>query len=219
MFYYPASIACGLKFEYYMTIYFNMHPENPQPRLIAQAADALRKGELIIYPTDSTYAFGCAFDSPKALARIRKLRGLSDKHPLTLVCHNISQASAYAYIDNKAFSFIKENTPGPYTFILKATKMVPRLALGVKRKVVGIRIPDNSIALALAAALDEPILSATLWLEGDDEPIVDPHDLEKDVMHQIKFVLDGGPNELSQTTVIDYTKDEPVLIRQGKGQV
>lgn len=202
-----------------MTIYFNMHPDNPQPRLIRQAVDALKKGELIIYPTDSTYAFGCALDSSTALARIRKLRGLSDKHPLTLVCHNISQASTYALISNKAFNFIKNNTPGPYTFILKANKMVPRLALGVKRKVVGIRIPDNLIALAIVEALEAPILSATLWLEGDTKPIIDPQDIDKEILHKIKYVLDGGPNDPGQTTVLDYTEDEPVLIRQGKGHV
>ncbi len=201
-----------------MTVYFNMHSDNPQLRLINQATEALKQGGLVVYPTDSTYAFGCALGSMAALSTIRKLRGLTDKHPLTLVCHNISQASSYALINNKAFNFIKDNVPGPYTFVLKATKIVPKLALGVKRKVVGIRIPDNEIALALAKSLGEPILSATLWLEGDEQPITDPHDIEKEVLHHIKYVLDGGESGQDMTTVLDYTQDEPVLIRQGKGE-
>tara|TARA_R110002110_G_scaffold415858_1_gene658559 strand:- start:15722 stop:16312 length:591 start_codon:yes stop_codon:yes gene_type:complete len=196
-----------------------MHSDNPQLRLINQATEALRQGDLIVYPTDSTYAFGCALSSSAAVNTIRKLRGLTDKHPLTLICHNISQASEYAVINNKAFSFIKSNAPGPYTFILKATKIVPRLALGVKRKVVGIRIPDSGIPLALTKSLGEPILSATLWLEGNDQPITDPHEIEKDILRRIKYVLDGGTRGNEMTTILDFTQDEPALIRQGIGQV
>jgi len=201
-----------------MTVYFNMHSENPQLRLINQATEALKQGGLIVYPTDSTYAFGCALGSRAALGTIRKLRGVTEKHPMTLVCHNISQASSYALINNKAFSFIKNNTPGPYTFVLQATKIVPKLALGVKRKVVGIRIPDNDIALALVKSLGEPMLSATLWLDGDEQPITDPHDIDKAILRHIKYVLDGGESGHDMTTVLDYTQEEAALIRQGKGE-
>lgn len=201
-----------------MTQYFNMHSVNPQPRLIAQAADLLRAGELIVYPTDSTYAFGCAVTSKLALENMRKLRGISEKHPLTLVCHSISQAAQYAVIDNGIFDELKRLTPGPYTFILKATKMVPRPAQGIKRKVVGIRIPDNPIALALIASLQAPILSTTLWFEGDEEPLCDPKTAVKQAHGKIGLVLDAGLGDAVPTTVLDFSQDVPALIRQGKGQ-
>lgn len=201
-----------------MTQYFTMHSENPQPRLIAQAVESLKAGKLIVYPTDSTYAFGCTLSSKGALEQMRKLRGISEKHPLTLVCHNISQAAEYSVIHDEAFSFMKDRTPGPFTIILLATKMVPKLAQGVKRKVVGIRIPENQIALQLVKALGEPILSATLWLAGDEAPICNPYDVVKDCHGKIDLILDAGLGEDIPTTVIDYTEAEPLIIRQGKGE-
>lgn len=201
-----------------MTQYFTMHSDNPQPRLVAQAAEKLRQGALIVYPTDSTYAFGCALSSKNALEQMRKLRGISEKHPLTLVCHNISQAALYSVIENDAFNFMKKYVPGPYTFIMTATKMVPRPAQGVKRKVVGIRIPDNKIALALVEALGEPILSTTLWFKGEPEPVSDPHLAVKASFGKIDLVLDTGKGEYIPTTVIDFSQSEPELIRQGKGE-
>ncbi len=201
-----------------MTQYFTMHSENPQPRLITQAVEVLKAGKLIIYPTDSTYAFGCALSSKSALEQIRKLRGISEKHPLTLVCHTISQAAEYSVIHNEAFSFIKRCTPGPFTIILVATKMVPKLAQGIKRKVVGIRIPENQIALQLVKALGEPILSATLWLAGDEAPMCNPYDAIKGCYGKIDLILDAGIGDEIPTTVVDYTESEPIIIRQGKGE-
>lgn len=200
-----------------MTQYFNMHSDNPQPRLITQAAERLRQGDLIVYPTDSSYAFGCSISSKNALERMRKLRGISDKHPLTLVCNNIAQAAKYALIDDDAFQFMKLHTPGAYTFILKASKNVPRPAQGIKRKVVGIRIPDNAIALALVTALDEPILSTTLWLKGEKEPNCDPRWVTKHSFGKIDLVLDDGIGDNTPTTVIDFSNEAPILIRKGKG--
>lgn len=201
-----------------MTQYFTMHSENPQPRLIAQAAEKLRQGALIVYPSDSTYAFGCALSSKNALEQMRKLRGISEKHPLTLACHSIAQAALYAVIENDAFNFMKKCVPGPYTFILAATKQVPRPAQGVKRKVVGVRIPDNKIALALIEALGEPILSTTLWLKGSSGPVSEPHLAVKDSMGKIDLVLDAGIGDDVPTTVIDFTQGGAELVRLGKGE-
>lgn len=210
------SIELLQKFEYYMTQYFNMHSDNPQPRLIAQAAERILAGDLIVYPTDSSYAFGCALTSKVPLAQMRKLRGITDKHPLTLVCHSISQAANFAIIHDQAFQFMRDNTPGAYTFILKAKNNVPRPVQGVKRKIVGIRIPNNPTALKLVQALKEPILSTTCWLNGEPEPCCDPHWIVKQAFGQIGLVLDDGLGDNTPTTVIDFTADEPVLVRQGK---
>lgn len=194
-----------------------MHAVNPQPRLINQAAEAIEKGELIAYLTDSGYAFGCSLESRKALEALRRLRGLEDKHPLTLLCHSISEASQYCLLDNEAFKIFKEFTPGPYTFILPATKKVPRPIQGVKRKVVGIRIPSHPLALALVTAIGRPILSSTLWLKGEETPVFDPLEISHKTRGEVDLILDAGISNDEPSTVIDLTAEKPKIIRRGLG--
>lgn len=200
-----------------MPRYFTMHPENPQQRLIKQAAEALLAGELLAYPTDSGYALGSSLESSKALATLREIRGLDEKHPLTLICHSISQASTYCLLSDRAFSIFKTFTPGPYTFVLQATKKVPRPAQGMKRKNVGIRIPRHPIALALVEALGSPILSSTLWIAGDDEPISDPTEIALKTRGKVDLILDGGICSRNPTSMIDLVGDQPQVIRKGLG--
>ncbi len=200
-----------------MTRYFTVHPENPQPRLVQQAATAIKSGELVAYPTDSGYAFGCALESKKALDTIRKLRKLDEKHPLSLLCYSISEAAQYCRIDNNAFALLKRYTPGPYTFILPATKKVPKLALGVKRRVVGIKIPEHPLAKAMLQVLGTPILTTTLWLADDLEPISDPALIAPKTLGQVDLILDVGIGVGIPSTVIDLTKETPHVIRKGLG--
>jgi tRNA threonylcarbamoyl adenosine modification protein (Sua5/YciO/YrdC/YwlC family) len=200
-----------------MTRYFTMHPINPQPRLVKEAVASLQAGQLLVYPTDSTYAIGCALSSKNALNALRTLRGISEKHPLTLLCNSISQAAEYCLIDNAAFRLLKEYTPGAYTFILPATKSVPKLAQGLKRKVVGVRIPNHPVPLSLIAELGVPILSTSLWLKGEDAPLSDPHDVVEHAPGQVDLVLDVGLGKCEPTTVVDLTEDKPLLIRRGVG--
>ncbi len=200
-----------------MTRYFKMHPENPQPRLIAQAVAALEAGELLAYPTDSCYAFGCSLVAKRALETIRRLRGLDEKHPLTLLCHDISEVSDYCVIDDRVFRILKRFTPGPYTFILPATKKVPRPALGIKRKVVGIKIPEHHIAKAILQASSTPILSTTLWLPKDEEPLSDPLEIAPKTAGQVDLILDGGQVGNIPSTVIDLVEAQPIVIRRGLG--
>jgi len=200
-----------------MTRYFTMHPQNPQPRLIQQATSALEAGELIAYPTDTNYAFGCALTARQALATIRRLRGLEENHPLTLICESISQVSQFCFLSDSVYRILKNYTPGPYTFILPATKQVPRLALGVKRKVVGIRIPQSPIALALVHSLQNPLLSATLWIRHADAPINDPREIITKTNGQVDLILDAGISNNLPSTVIDLIGSKPVIIRRGLG--
>jgi len=202
-----------------MTRYLTMHPDNPQPRCVKQAVQALRTGEIIAYPTDTNYALGCSLGEQKPLHKIRKLRGLSDKHPLTLVCHSISQASQYALVTDSVFRFLKTCTPGPYTFLLPANNMVPRQVLGKKRRVVGIRIPNHPVPLALLMELGCPMLSTTLWLESEDTPIANPHDLVELVPNEVDLILDAGTYFHGLTTVVDLTEESPQIIRQGIGKL
>ncbi len=200
-----------------MTRYFTMHPLNPQLRLIKQAAEAVQAGELIVYPTDSTYALGCDLKSKEALNKLRLVRGLSENHPLTLICHSIAEAAQFCFISDQAFKILKEYTPGPYTFILPATKRVPRQAQGLKRKVVGIRIPNHPLPLALISELASPLISATLWIPGDEAPLTNPQDVIKKSRGLVDLILDSGIGDLTPTTLIDLVGERPVLIRSGKG--
>jgi len=200
-----------------MAQFFQIHPDNPQPRLIRQAVEILRSGGVIVYPTDSSYALGCQVGNKEAMDRIRRIRRLDDRHNFTLVCRNLAEVSQYTKISNQQYRLIKSLTPGPYTFILKATKQVPRRLMHPKRKTIGIRIPDNRIALALAEELNEPILSSTLLLPGDEMPLTDPYEMKDLLEHEVDLIIDGGYCGMEPTTVVVMEDDEPWVVRKGKG--
>lgn len=200
-----------------MAQFFSIHPDNPNLRLIRQAAVMLRDGAVVVYPTDSGYALGCHLDDREAVTRIRRIRGLDDEHYLTLVCRDLSEISRYARVDNNKFRLLKSNTPGSYTFILDATKEVPRRLQHPKRSTVGIRVPDHPVALALLEELGEPLLSSTLILPDTHHPLTDVEEIREHLEQQVELVIEGGVVGLEPTTVIDLTGDTPVLIRQGKG--
>ena len=202
-----------------MTRYFRVHPENPQQRLVLQAVSILRAGGVIVYPTDSCYALGCRIGDKDALERIRRIRHLDERHNLTLMCRDLSELAIYAKVGNAAFRMMKSLTPGPYTFLLAATRDVPRRLQHPKRKTIGVRVPDNAIALALLAAMAEPILSTSLILPGDTLPLTDPEEFNERVGRQVDLVIDGGVCGLEPTTVIDLVEEQPVIARQGKGRV
>lgn len=202
-----------------MSQFFTIHPDNPQARLIRQAAEFLEQGEIVVYPTDSSYALGCRLGDKAAMERIRRIRGLDSRHNLTLVCRDLSEIAAYARVSNSAYRLLKSLTPGPYTFILKATHEVPRKLQHPKRKTVGIRVPDNSIAQALLDAVGEPIMSSTLILPGRDQPETDPEEIREHLERQVGLIIDGGPGGTEPTTVIDLTADVPEVIRVGLGPV
>jgi tRNA threonylcarbamoyl adenosine modification protein (Sua5/YciO/YrdC/YwlC family) len=200
-----------------MAQFFQIHPDNPQARLIRQAVQIVLEGGVVIYPTDSSYALGCRIGDKSALERIRQIRRLDENHNFTLVCRDLSEVSQYTKMDNTAHRMIRTLTPGPYTFVLKATKEVPRRLMHPKRKSIGIRIPDNRIALALAQELNEPIMSTTLILPGEEMPMTDPYDMRDTLGHAVDLVIDGGFCGLEPTTVIAFEDEGPVLWRVGKG--
>lgn len=200
-----------------MAQYFQIHPENPQARLIRQAAQIARGGGVVIYPTDSSYALGCQIGEKAALERIRQIRRLGQDHNFTLVCRNLSEVSQYTKMDNVAHRLIKALSPGPYTFILRGTKEVPRRLLHPKRKSIGIRIPDHRIALDLAQELNEPIMSTTLILPGEDTPMTDPYEMRTVLGHAVDLIIDGGYCGMEPTTVVAFDVDTPTLLRWGKG--
>jgi len=200
-----------------MAQFFQIHPENPQQRLIAQAADIIRKGGVVVYPTDSAYALGCHIGDKDALDRIRTMRKLDKNHNFTLMCRDLSELATYARVDNSVYRLIKNHTPGAYTFILEATAEVPRRLLHPKRKTIGLRVPDNPIALALLAELAEPIMTSSLLMPGEEYPMTDPYDMRAPLEHHVDLIIDGGYCGLDPTTVIDLTGNSPELIRQGKG--
>lgn len=202
-----------------MAQFFVIHPDNPQPRLIRQIAEILRKGGVIAYPTDSSYALGCMPGDKQAEERIRAIRRLDDQHYLTLVCRDLAEISHYAKVDNRQFRLLKSVTPGCYTFILEATKEVPRRLQHPKRRCIGLRVPDHPVVQALLAELGEPLLSTTLKMPDEAQPLSDPYDIRDLLEHQIDVVVDGGYGEMATTTMIDLTSDAPVLIRQGKGDI
>lgn len=202
-----------------MSQFFTIYPSNPQPRLIKQAADLVRNGAVIAYPTDSCYALGCHLGDKQAVARIRQIRGVDDKHHMTMVCRDLSELARYARVDNVQFRLLKNNTPGSYTFILEATKEVPKRLQHPKRSTIGMRIPDHPVALALLEELGEPLLSSTLILPTEEFAMNDAEQIRDLLQHQIDLVVDGGAVGLDLTTVIDLTKDTPVVVRLGKGDV
>lgn len=200
-----------------MAQFFQIHPENPQHRLVIQAADIIRKGGVVVYPTDSAYALGCHIGDKDALERIRALRKLDKHHNFTLMCRDLSELATYARVGNQAFRLLKNHTPGAYTFILEATAEVPRRLMHPKRKTIGLRVPDNAIALALLEELGEPLMTSSLLLPGEGYPMTDPYEIRDSLEHHVDLVIDGGYCGLEPTTVVDLTTDSPELIRQGKG--
>lgn len=202
-----------------MAQFFSIHPDNPQQRLIDQAVDILRRGGLIVYPTDSAYALGCHIGDKMALDRIRALRQLDKHHNFTLVCRDLSELATYARVTNADFRLLKAHTPGPYTFILNATSEVPRRLMHPKRKTIGMRVPNNPIALALLERLGEPLMTSSLILPGDSLPLTDPYDIRDLLEHQVELVIDGGFCGLEPTTVVDLTEEVPQVTRVGCGPV
>ena len=199
-----------------MAQFFAIHPDNPQERLIRQAAEIVRKGGVIAYPTDSCYALGCRLGDKETMERILRIRKIDLKHHLTLVCADLAELGIYAKVDNAQFRQLKAATPGSYTFILQATKEVPNRTPPPTRKTLGLRVPDNVIALALLRELGEPLLSCTLMLPEDDEPLTDPYEIRDRLEHSVDLVIDGGWCGTEPTTVVDMT-DGTVLVREGRG--
>ncbi|UIR34120.1 threonylcarbamoyl-AMP synthase [Pasteurella multocida] len=201
-----------------MSQFFYIHPENPQVRLINQAVEILRAGGVIIYPTDSGYALGCMIGDKHAMDRIVQIRQLPEGHNFTLVCSDLSELSTYSLVNNMAYRLIKNNTPGRYTFILTATKELPRRLMTSKRKTIGIRVPDNQIALALLSTLGEPILSCSLMLPGEENVTQsDPEEIRDRLEKQVDLIIHGGYLGAEPTTVVDLTNDTPIIIREGSG--
>lgn len=198
-----------------MSQFFYIHPDNPQARLINQAVALLREGAVVVYPTDSGYAMGCMLGDKHAMDRIVRIRQLDPEHNFTLMCRDLSEISLYAQVSNSAFRLIKNNTPGAYTFILKATKEVPRRLMTPKRKTIGLRVPDNNIAQALLEALGEPLMSTSLILPGNDFTESDPEEIRDHLEHQVDLIINGGYLGQQPTTVIDLTEDAPVIVREG----
>jgi tRNA threonylcarbamoyl adenosine modification protein (Sua5/YciO/YrdC/YwlC family) len=197
--------------------YFQIHPVNPQPRLIRQAVAIVRAGGLIAYPTDSCYAVGCHIGDKDALERIRRIRAADRNHHFTLVCSDLKQVSHYARVDNWQFRLMKAATPGPFTFLLPATRETPRRLQHPQRRTVGVRIPDHPVPRLLLAELGEPLMSSTLWLPGDELPLTDALEIRERLEHQLELVLDAGACGLEPTTVVDLAVSPPVVVRQGKG--
>jgi len=200
-----------------MSQFFEIHPENPQPRLIQKAVDLIRGGAVIAYPTDSAYALGCHIGDKKALERIHAIRRVDAKHNFTLVCRDLSEIATYAKVDNAVYRFLNAHTPGAYTFILKASREVPRRLYHPKRRTIGIRVPDNKIVLALLEQLNEPLMSSTLILPDKTLPMTEAYEIRQELEHQLDLVIDGGHCGLEPTTVVDLTEHEPKVIRVGCG--
>lgn len=200
-----------------MSQFFKIHPVNPQGHLIRDTVAILRAGGVIIYPTDSGYALGCQMGDKAAVERIRRIRHLDEKHHMTLMCRDLSELSMYADVDNAIYRLIKTNTPGAYTFILKATREVPRRLQHPQRKTIGLRVPDHRISQAILEAMDEPIISTTLILPGQETPLIEPAAMWDLLSRQVELVIDGGPCGLEPTTIVDLVEGVPRIIREGKG--
>jgi tRNA threonylcarbamoyl adenosine modification protein (Sua5/YciO/YrdC/YwlC family) len=196
---------------------FHIHPDNPQVRLIRQAVEIIRGGGVIVYPTDSSYALGCHIGDKAAMERIRAIRRVGADHNFTLVCRDLSEIAAYARIGNNDYRILKAHTPGAYTFILPATREVPRRLQHPKRKTIGIRIPDHAITQALLAELGEPLMSSTLILPGESTPLTDPDEIERRLGKQVDLIIEGGPCDLEPTTVVELHDGEARVVREGKG--
>lgn len=202
-----------------MALLLTIHPVNPQPRLIRQAIAAMRDGSVVVYPTDSSYALGCWIGDKEAMERIRRIRHADKEHNFTLVCRDLSEISRYARVDNRQYRTLKARTPGPYTFILEATREVPKRLQNPKRRTIGIRVPDNAIVRMLLAELGEPIMSSTLLLPGDHAPMTDALEIRERLQHDVDLVIDGGPGGVLPSSVVDLTGEAPVVVRHGKGDV
>jgi tRNA threonylcarbamoyl adenosine modification protein (Sua5/YciO/YrdC/YwlC family) len=200
-----------------MSQYFQIHPENPQLRLVRQAVQIVGAGGLVALPTDSSYALVCHLDDKAAVERMRQIRGVDDRHHLTLLCRNLSEIANYAKVDNRQYRLLKAATPGPYTFILEASKEVPRRLSHPSRKTIGLRVPENIIAQALLEELGQALIGTTLILPGSDDPLNDAADIRSQLEKHIELVIDGGSCSLLPTTVVDLTGDAPLVLRQGRG--
>ena len=201
-----------------MSQYFEIHPTNPQQRLVRQAVEIIDRGGVIAYPTDSSYALGCHIGDKKALERMRRIRRIDERHNLALVCSDLSEISTYAKINNSDYRMLKSLTPGPYTFILNATHEVPRRLMHPKRRTIGIRVVDHPVVRALLEELRQPLMSCTLILPGASMPLTEPEDIREALGSQLDLIIDSGHCGIEPTTVIDLTGDVPVLVRQGMGQ-
>lgn len=199
--------------------FFQIHAENPQNRLVRQAVDIIKQGGVIIYPTDSSYAIGCRVGDKPALDRIRLLRRLDDKHNFTLLCRDLSELGLYAKVNTTAFRLLKAHTPGPYTFILNATREVPRMLMHPKRRTIGLRVPSNPIALALLEELGEPLMSVSLIMPGATEPLSDPYEIRDLLENQVDLIIDGGYGTHEASSVISMVDEEPEVLRVGSGDV
>ena len=202
-----------------MSQLIQVHHQDPQKRLLQKVIDALHRGELIIYPTDSSYALGCLIGNKEAMERIRAIRKLDNKHNFTLVCRDLSEIATYAKVSNSAYRLLKSLTPGPYTFLLKATHETPRRLQNPKRKTIGIRVPDHRITLAMLAALDQPIMSSTLLLPDDPYPLNDIEEITARLQHHVDLIIDGGSCGLEPTTVMDLGDSTPKIVRAGMGSI
>lgn len=200
-----------------MAQFFSIHPDNPQARLIREAVKILRGGGVVVYPTDSCYALGCAIGNKEGMERIRAIRQMDDKHLFTLVCRDLSEIAHYARVDNRQYRMLKSATPGSYTFILEATREVPRRLQHPKRSTIGLRVPEHPVVDALLTEMAEPILSVTLSLPGDEAPLNDPEAIRERLEKRVDLILDAGPCGLEPTTVVDLSGDGPELLRVGKG--
>ena len=196
-----------------------VHPDNPQPRRVAEIVETIREGGLIAYPTDSSYAFGCHIGDKRAMDRIRRIRRTDKNHNFTLVCSDLSEISTYARVDNWAYRMLKAMTPGPYTFILPATREVPKRLQHPKRRTIGLRVPDHPLVRAVLDALEEPIMSSTLLLPGDDLPLTDPHQIEERIGHEIDLIIDAGATGIEPTSVLDLSEGTVEVLRVGRGDV
>jgi tRNA threonylcarbamoyl adenosine modification protein (Sua5/YciO/YrdC/YwlC family) len=196
-----------------------IHPTDPQPRRVSSIVDIIRDGGLIAYPTDSSYAFGCQIGNKKAMDRIRRIRRTDKRHNFTLICADLSEISVYAKVDNWAYRLIKSLTPGPYTFVLPATREVPKRLQNPKRRTIGLRVPDHVLVHAVLEALGEPIMSSTLLLPGEDMPLTDPIDIEERIGHEVEAIIDAGPTGIDPTTVLDLSGGSVEVLRVGRGDV
>lgn len=197
--------------------FFQIHAENPQDRLVKQAVEVIRKGGVIIYPTDSSYALGCRLGDKAALERIRRIRRLDDKHNFTLMCRDLSELGVFAKVNTTAFRLLKAYTPGPYTYILNATREVPRMLMHPKRRTIGLRVPGHPIAQALLAELGEPLMSVTLIMPDADEPLSDPYEIRDLLESQVDLIIDGGYGGIEASTVVSFIDEEPEILREGCG--
>ncbi len=202
-----------------MAQYFAVHPEDPQQRLIRRVVEIVRNGGLMVYPTDSCYALGCHIGDKSAMERMRRIRQVDEHHHFTLVCRDLSELGQYAIVDNIQYRSLKASTPGSYTFILKASREVPKRLLNPKRNTIGVRVPDHKVVRALLQEMGEPILSSTLMLPGDESPLNDMDEIRSRLQHDVEVVLDAGSCGVEMTTVVDLTGDMPVIVRRGKGSV